>query len=135
MNNWDQFQSTPKLLPQNFNDFLLPPTVFEKTNINNTESSFNNSNNNNNNSNINSKNMIANNSTENESFTRGEKTQFTEFSSELEKLKLEIKKLHNENEILRHKNRGKFNDLFLDYLKGIFFLVILLAIYVISENI
>ena len=106
MNNWDQFQSTPKLLPQNFNDFLLPPTVFEKTNINNTESSFNNSNNNNNNSNINSKNMIANNSAGNESFTRGEKTQFTEFSSELEKLKLEIKKLHNENEILRHKNRG-----------------------------
>ena len=95
MNNWEQFQSTPK---------LLPPTVFEKTNINNTfnnESSFNISTSNK----TNSRHTIAN-LNENESLNRGENTQFTEFSSELERLKLEIKKLHSENEILRHKNRG-----------------------------
>jgi len=82
MNNWDQFQSTPK---------LLPPTVFEKTNLNN-ESNFNNRN-------------SSNKNNENENLSRSE-SQFNEFTSELEKLKLEIKKLHTENDVLRHKNRG-----------------------------
>ena len=104
MNNWDQFQSTPK---------LLPPTVFEKTNINNisnNESNFNSSNN----KNIN-KFMIGN-ANESESLDREENTQFTHFSSELEKLKLEIKKLHSENEILRDKNRGKMELIEIDIL-------------------
>ena len=85
MNNWDQFQSTPK---------LLPPTVFEKTNLNN-ESNFNNNN---------SNSSIKNN--ENENLSRNSESQFNEFTSELEKLKFEIKKLHSENDVLRHKNRG-----------------------------
>ena len=40
-----------------------------------------------------------------ENLSRSE-SQFNEFTSELEKLKLEIKKLHTENDVLRHKNRG-----------------------------
>lgn len=93
MNNWDQFQSTPK---------LLPPTVFEKTNISSNSNNTNNESNFNNSTNSNNTNAL-----ENDSFkhNRGD-PQFNEFTSELEKLKLEIKKLHSENDILRHKNRG-----------------------------
>lgn len=102
-NNWDQYQSTPK---------LLPPTVFEKTSernpnvtgANNTlnstltsSPSINLHNNNANNSNVNS--------TVNCEGFYGE-NQFLQLSNELEKLKIEIKKLHSENEILRHKNKG-----------------------------
>lgn len=101
MNNWDQFQSTPK---------LLPPTVFEKTNI-----TTNNSNNTNNESNFNNSSKSILGSNENEIYmnnnNRNSESQFNEFSSELEKLKLEIKKLHSENELLRHKNRGIISNM------------------------
>ena len=41
----------------------------------------------------------------------GDANQLTQFVVELEKLKSEIRKLHTENETLRHKNRGKWNQL------------------------
>jgi hypothetical protein len=108
MNNWDQYQSTPK---------LLPPTVFEKTNNsantsssnNNTQSDFINEENNvATNAPINNSSSLSTTKYSNESYliASGE-SQFIQLSNELEKLKFEIRKLHSENESLRHKNRGK----------------------------
>lgn len=85
-NNWDQFQSTPK---------LLPPTVFERSTLHdNTISNHpTGSNNLHNNSHLTS---VAEN---NENMS-----QFSLLSNELEKMKHEIKKVHSENENLRLKN-------------------------------
>ena len=73
MNNWDHYQSTPK---------LLPPTVFEKTG----DSS------------------LPTQSSVNDDFYPTD-SHILQFTSELDKLKDEIKKLHTENEALRHRNR------------------------------
>ena len=90
MNNWDQFQSTPK---------LLPPSVFERTTSTTSD----------NNSGVNST------MNENESLlsNRGGDSQFSQLSKEFEKLKDELRKLYGENESLRNKNKGIF---FLIYL-------------------
>lgn len=95
--NWDQYQSTPK---------LLPPTVFEKThetNPNNGEAGRSSSS-------VPVAHSLLNSSSlsPNDSYFIGE-NQFNQLLGELDKLKFEIKKLHSENEILRHKNRGQFN--------------------------
>lgn len=83
MNNWDQYQSTPK---------LLPPTVFERINETNSNSSTSTS--------------ITHQTTSSLETTHfsGE-SQFAIFNNELEKLKTEIRKLHSENESLRHRNK------------------------------
>lgn len=73
MNNWDHYQSTPK---------LLPPTVFEKTGDSSLPSQ----------------------SSLNDDFYPSD-SQILQFTSELDKLKDEIKKLHSENEALRHRNK------------------------------
>ncbi|RMZ94020.1 coiled-coil alpha-helical rod 1 isoform X1, partial [Brachionus plicatilis] len=73
MNNWDHYQSTPK---------LLPPTVFEKTGDSSLPSQ----------------------SSLNDDFYPTD-SQILQFTSELDKLKDEIKKLHSENEALRHRNK------------------------------
>lgn len=104
MNNWEQYQSTPK---------LLPPSVFERTNNTTSESnehivSLNANNNDNmtsNNTTTNAHSLMTTTLTNNESYLAGE-SQFVQFSNELEKLKTEIHKLHKENECLRHKNKG-----------------------------
>lgn len=91
-NTWDQFQSTPK---------LLPPTVFE-TSHNNQHSNVTNNNNNNSTTSNNLHTTIDNQSYENHSVS-----QFTLLSNELEKMKHEIKKVQSENENLRLKNKGE----------------------------
>jgi hypothetical protein len=93
--NWEQQynQSTPK---------LLPPTVFERsseliTTNNDNETS-------NNNPSLSSLNSTTTNNNNNSSYF-GE-SQIKHLSNELEKFKLEIRQLYNENETLRNKNRG-----------------------------
>ena len=101
MNSWDQYhQSTPK---------LLPPTVFEKTNNNDAN-----------------KDELTQNITQtsnhsipevvsNENYlisSENSETQLKKVSNELENLKLEILKLHSENDILRNKNKGNFSSIF-----------------------
>ena len=98
MNNWDQFQSTPK---------LLPPTVFEQFSANNSNIDNTNNNNHNHNNSNNNNNCIDRTAAGNESFSTHGDSQFYALSNELEKMKYEIKKLHTENEALRHKNRGE----------------------------
>jgi hypothetical protein len=83
MNNWNELQSTPK---------LLPPTVFERPNKSNDTS--------------NSSTLEI--EAYNESYAgvvRNDASQFSMLMSELEKLKTEIKKMRGENETLRHRNK------------------------------
>ena len=101
-NKWDQFQSTPK---------LLPPTVFEKTTI---ESSIDDCENTT--SNPHTTTLIDSQSSYNEhSNNTRSGSQFSLLSNELEKMKNELKKLHTENEHLRLKNRVKHNKLLIVY--------------------
>lgn len=84
--SWDQFQSTPK---------LLPPTVFEVT-THDTKSPGNNINGN-------ASLHMTNGS---DMYDCQSISQFSMLSNELEKMRHEIKKLHSENENLRGKNKG-----------------------------
>lgn len=87
-NNWDQFQSTPK---------LLPPTVFEQTTLIESQSNHNNTS------------ITAASAVDIESYGNhhviNNVSQFSLLTSELEKMKLEIKKVHSENENLRIRNK------------------------------
>lgn len=101
---WDQYhQSTPK---------LLPPTVFEKTAIVDSTNSTSSSN---------SLNMTINQANINESTSShthpranmiynglgNENQMLLQLSSEIDKLRVELKKLKSENEILVHRNKGE----------------------------
>ena len=90
--SWDQFQSTPK---------LLPPTVFERTTLE-TNSPVNNMN----------KHGNLHMTCESDMYDCQSMSQFSLLSNELEKMRLEIKKLHGENENLRGKNKGWFFSTF-----------------------
>ncbi len=93
-NKWDQFQSTPK---------LLPPTVFEKTTIESSVTDCDNT-----------TTLVDNQiSYDEHNSTNRSGSQFCLLSNELEKMKNELRKLHTENDQLRLKNRG-FYILFLN---------------------
>jgi hypothetical protein len=94
-NNWDQFQSTPK---------LLPPTVFERTAIGSNSTTTNS--------------QLQHSTDENETIYNSSNQsalhhsipQFSLLSNELEKMKQEIRKVHMENENLRMKNKGNWRS-------------------------